>query len=681
MPRERSRIPVPFGGGLDRETGIMVAPPTTMDDLRNVLLHQGKYLVRRGFKARIELNDGTNDMTHVLGGHALRSLRASVYVGYNQTTGEVQVFRGDSFGEAATFVDTWFSLSAGADPPVISMAESYGKVFLAHDDPIITTRASTYSYDLASDTLAVVQADLDGGGNADLKFRGVTRHLEYLVGWGYGSASENRPELVRISQPGDPTDFQPEWYFIIGDRNDPVTRCTPVGGTLACFKESETYELFGSGRSNFGVRMLDPQYGLPVSRACVNVSGLLFAWTNEGPRLYDGSYGSDSLELPLELPQPEPSDLVTEGEAKYSFAEYLPTYRVVLFVFGQRVYALTTRVRGDWKWSYWELGFTALCGFRLPGTAGGLQTAPTGFPDNLSVANETTSSFDLTWDNNSQDADEFLEVWLKPTGESWYHHSTYAVSGGLSQTKTIEGLDPGTNHEVWVRYRRGTLYADDYQGTNPEDWDAQSYLATATTTLSAMTDPTLSWERTSATVERIGITFTPVHPGVPVEVRLGTTTIATVTVTGETTVYDTLTGGSGGEFTPEAYNNYTVRHVTVDATGTASSIVSQWGGPDNPPTGVTATSVVAEEYDVTWTNGDPSLATEVWDDWTRPDGPVGTFPVQLAATKSAGVSSHEDEALGSMSPTNDVMVGVRHKQTLFGVDDYSDFGSDTVTIS
>ena len=40
------------------------------------------------------------------------------------------------------------------------------------------------------------------------------------------------------------------------------------------------------------------------------LAGLLFAWTNEGPRLYDGSYGSDSLELPLELPQPEPADLV-----------------------------------------------------------------------------------------------------------------------------------------------------------------------------------------------------------------------------------------------------------------------------------------------------------------------------------------------------------------------------------
>jgi len=682
--RNRRRIPIPFGQGLDRETGIMAAPPTSMADLRNVFLHQGKFLVRRGFEVRVELNDGTNDMTDVIGGHALRSLRNSVYVGYDSTTGNVQVFRGDSFGGAATFIGTWFTLTPGSAPPVISMAESYGKVFMAHDDPIIATRAKTIYYDSSTDTIADLTQDWDGSGPYNIKFRGVERHLNYLWGWGYGtettaSGVEDRPEMVRVSRPAAPTDFDINWYFVVGDRDDPVIRCIPAGGTLLAFKESETWELFGYSRDNFGQRPLDPLYGLGVSRLAVNVSGRVFAWTNEGPRLYDGSFGSEPLELPLELPQPEPDDLVPEGDLRLGFAEYLPYYRVVLFFFGKRVYALTVRVEGDWKWSYWELGFEPLCGFRLPVTAGGIAPPPDGFADNLSVSSITDTGFTLGWDNNSQVGTETLEVWAQEATAAgpWTQVASFAVSASGSQTGDVTGISPGLDHNIAVRYRRGVEYNPDYASSDPSSWPAGAQ-TTVTTTLSAPAAPTGDWERVDASTEKFTLTVTPLHSGVNMQLLDASLAVLATEVGPDGTFTFETTAVTG-----EAINTFYVRHQTTDVDGDNSAGLGIWGGPQDPPVITSLNSSIPDGYNVALTAGNSSQGIYVYDDWTRPSGPQDlSFDID-AATPVATLSPPTVSASETLSGATGVTLNVfaRHFVVTDGVEDYSQADTDTVEIT
>lgn len=672
--RDRRRIPIPFGAGLDREAGLMVAPPMSMEDLRNLFLHAGKYIVRRGFERRFQLiDDEGTAMTDVLCGHALRSQRTAIYAGYDSVSGDVKIFRGDGFGESATWIGDWFSLPAGSNPPIVLMAESYNRVFIAHDHVSEANRAATIYYDGDDDSIHTLQGDF-GGGLEDVKFRGVERHLDYLWGWGFAGNSQVRPEIVRVSLPGDPLTFNPEHYFQVGDRNDAVIRCIPAGGTLLTYKETETWEIFGYSRDSFGTRPLDPRYGMGVSRLCVNVSGVVFAWTNEGPRLYDGSWSSDSLELPLELTAPEPGDLIEALEIKWAFAAYLPTYRVVLFFFGPRVYALSVRVPQDWKWSYWEIGFTPLCGFELPSGPGGLVTPPTAYADNLSSPAQTTTTADVQFDVHDQDGDEYAEIWIKGTG-TWMRWLTIPVTLDTTHSTQLTGLSPGVDYEWAVRIRRGPYYTEGYDSESPDDWPSDSK-STFSTGLGFPTIEDAVWSRTSATSEQIQLTITPNHYGVDVEILRDGEVVHTETAPGA--IFNWTDTG----FSPEADNSYTVRHVTEDQEGTESGATVVWGGPSPAPSGVTISDgVFGDDYQLDWFNGRPDLETEVWDNWEDGVG-EGAFPATLRNTKVAGLDS-TDEVLSNPAPDGDtVEASVRHVQVLFGVYDYSDFApSDSKVIA
>jgi hypothetical protein len=270
------------------------------------------------------------------------------------------------------------------------------------------------------------------------------RHLAYLVGWGFGTANEPRPELVRISLPGDPITFDENHYFAAGDRRDPVLACAPAGdadgpqGILDVWKRSETHAIHGYDRATFGIRLIDPRHGIVASRAHVNIEGLNIAWAEEGPRLWSGLGVSDALELPLGLDDWEPDDLVDEGELAYAFAHYVPRERVGWFHFGRRVYALTARVQGHWRWSYQTLGFDAYGAITLFETTEE-KTAPPGYPscDEVTPAG---SFADILVGNHNQDGDETLEVWLRLTPLSGGWEKT--ASGKLAAYIHDSGTDP-----------------------------------------------------------------------------------------------------------------------------------------------------------------------------------------------------------------------------------------------
>src|SRR5690606_37633411 len=344
----RQRIAIPFGGGLDRYTGPAVVDRTAQEDVRNVHLVDGWAHVRRGAAEVAELPGD------VVAGEQLRTEDVLILVVYDPGTREVSVYRTAANGAGtATLIGKWFDLHESADePPRVFMAEVAGKMFMAHDEPVFSRRAPTVYYDRFAGTLSPLEADWahDGG----IRFRGVTEHLGvYLAGWGYGDADEARPDLVRMSLPGEPTEFLEKYREPIGQPGEAVIRCVSTPRTLICFTSAQIWEHFGGDRSTFGARPIDVNYGLAASRLAIEIDGTVYLWSRPGPRRTAGGLSED-LSLPLNLRGPSPADLVAAGLVANGFATYYPDEEEVWFVFGRRVYAFSLRTE---RWRYDELPF------------------------------------------------------------------------------------------------------------------------------------------------------------------------------------------------------------------------------------------------------------------------------------------------------------------------------------
>lgn len=480
---ERPRIKLPFGGGLERASGLSELEPGAFRDLRNVQLYDGKAQARQGLDVRSAItlnNDGVTPMTDVPHLSAFRANRVGIVVGYYNPTRVMQVFLTAATGLNPVLVDstgansTWGTLAVDAGRPLVFGAEVQRQYVLAHDHPLYTRRLVTRYYNPlngAGFKLVTLQANLDNAGNADVRFRGVTRHLSYLFGWGFGTASDaDRPEIVRNSKPGEPLVFLPEHYFLAGIRGEPVVRCESLGQAgLLVFKETEFHIIGGYDRQTFTIQPVDATYGLGGSQLAVVVDGVCYFWSLTGPRATTGGPSKD-LGYPLDVEAPAPADLVASGEASDGFAFFNPRRREVAFVFGQRGYVL--HLQGDRpRWSYRSYGIELRCAgtfYTGSGTA-----VPTGYPDVSTSAPLGASSFRVTWINTDAVGDETVECWLAQGAGAFTKVADLPVTDPLvltSQNYDFTGLLPGTTYTAAFRYRRATFFTDGYNSTNPLDW-------------------------------------------------------------------------------------------------------------------------------------------------------------------------------------------------------------------
>jgi hypothetical protein len=351
MARERLRLT--FGEGIDRHSGASLADPHSFSDLRNVLLRRGAADVRKGLAQVYSLNDGVGNMTDVLLNAIMEVTRTNIDVGYRSASKKFQLFENNAL------IDTIATVAATPTSLRYFSAEVNGITFLAHDQPYDTTRIRTRYYAASSGAVTDLTADLNNvSGAQPVEFRGVMAYLNYLVGWGYGTFTDNpREEIVRVSLPGEPLVFKPEHYFIVGARGAPVLNCLPVGGRLLVFKATKIFPIVGTNRANFGVLPAsDPDYGLAGSRlACLGPGGDCYFWSQFGPRMTTGGPSTD-LALPLRLDAPEPSDLVASGAASDGFAQYIPGFERIRFIFGRRCYTLHLKDPSRPRWSYDEFG-------------------------------------------------------------------------------------------------------------------------------------------------------------------------------------------------------------------------------------------------------------------------------------------------------------------------------------
>lgn len=476
---ERARIPLVFGSGLDRSSGVMAAEPSTFADLRNVHLHRGRAELRGGLLEKLAF-DGDSI---VIAEHPISSQGVGVAITYNTTTRNVGVHVMAADGSLATLIGTLWTLPAGSPIPIVICADSYDKLFVAHDEPDFDARQITKVYDPMSGTISDLTGDLDGDGMAaPIKFRGVTRHLNYLVGWGYGTealTAQNRPEIVRVSLPGEPTVFKPEHYFIAGQRGDPVVICVAVGGSLAVRKAAESYEIIGYDRSTFGIRPLDTLYGCVEARLSVNVGIRNYFWSLEGPRMSLGG-ASEDLSLDLGLDQAPVDALAAVTNTRYAFATYVPDKREVWFVFGRWVFTLHLS-DDDLRWSYNEITTELISAgllYSIEGVTG--VGGPSAIPDfsGATYGPDPVGNFDVSRVNAfftvSGDliGNEIAELWLRSKFDSagWFKATELSpVVDGINQFPALDLPQLGVQYDTAVRLKSLGVYAPAYRGT-PDLW-------------------------------------------------------------------------------------------------------------------------------------------------------------------------------------------------------------------
>ena len=432
----RLRAPLVFGSGLDRETGVMATQPAGFEDLRNVVLYRGKAATRKGLESLL-----TFPGTHTLAIQHIRSEGAGLVVVYDQNTGAVDIYRVDGAATGFDFVGNWFNNGGGNEPPVVITAEVFGQVFFAHADINWSSRAQTFVYDplgLAEkgQILFGLEADLDETGENPVKFAGVVQHLDYLFGWGFGTISTDRPEMVRVSMPGQPWKFRSEHYLVIGDRRDPVKTCVPFSTTLGVWKATETYEIFGYARANFGERRIDKEYGCIGSRLATNVGGAVYFWSHIGPRYTFGQGPSQDASQPLDVFGWEPASLITQGSEDYAFAGFIREIRGVFFAYNRRVYVLFIRGgMGNAKWCYWEFGQDVWCAGNLYAGGLGPLVAPTGHPECTGIVRSDDGTYmDVSWDNIGLTGDEIVELWYR---------SILSVAPTLKKDSDADGIADG----------------------------------------------------------------------------------------------------------------------------------------------------------------------------------------------------------------------------------------------
>lgn len=485
------RTPIPFGGsGLIQGTGTMATQPAALEDIRNVSLRPGRTARRPGLFAVASIPFGTD----VIGIHPMRATGVTAVVGYQSTTRVVTLFMVAPDYTVRT-VGTIWTLDPGTAFPKVSMTDVWNRLAIAHDEANYGKRKETMLYRaVPTEGFDLLSVQLNAGSNGPqpIKFRGVSRYLTYLAGWGYGmepstnpptltlptDTENSRPELVRLSLPDDPTKFVPEHYFICGQRDDPVLGCWIAGERLLARKSTETYAIYGSDRPSFGIVQVDSLFGVASSRLAVTVGNVNYCWSHDGPRRSTGGASEDQA-LPLDLANfglTTPADLDTDT----AFAAYDPVERVVLFVFGTLTFCWHMEVE-QWSLRDYAPGMYTGGIFVRDGASSGAGpvadttltasrvTAPTSAATTPGEVDVTVAGVVL--------GGEVLQVWGRARNVAG---AVWAVLG--TKTPTIVGLNTvtvswpklGVTFDLATRLAISGVAGASYRSSDPTAWPAPS---------------------------------------------------------------------------------------------------------------------------------------------------------------------------------------------------------------
>lgn len=583
MP-DRPRIAIPFGGGIDRESGVMAVDKSAFSDIRNFHLRMGKMVLRNGLGNTGAMFGSATDIVAI---HPIRARAKGAVLTYDfaEPTTALTLWIVDADGTNPVEVPIILPFNGGVAVPRFILTDVYGRLFMAHETPDINARISTLVYNLNTGAFEGITG-LDG----TPQFRGVQRYLNYLVGWGWGTGSDpDRPETFRISLPGQPTVFDPQHYFLVGQQGEAVMMADTAGQILAVKKLSETYQLKGYDRASFGMVPLDGQFGQITPRLSVSVGNVNYFWSESGPRRTGGG-PSEDLALPLDLGGPSPDALAT-FDTDDAFAYYDHDNREVVFNFGQWQYVLHLSDPSNLRWSYNQLGVKV-------GAAGvfyeldvSTPAAPPSVVTTL-VAFIAATQSTMTWSvtiAGAQDPTDSLEWWVKElvTG-AWVLKKSELLAGRTAFTSTVTGLFAGYPSDWAIRPVRAGVPGVSYPTGNPATWPvATRHIADA---LAFTTNPApifVSATYFDLAVDELRMTFSPYtgsHAGLVYEIE--------------------VSDGVGG-WTPVTEQDQEIERVTAQVTAFAGMTrdvrarrhPATGGGPDSAWTtfaGVVFTDALAD---------------------------------------------------------------------------------------
>jgi len=576
---DRPRKALVFGGGLDRSTGQMLVDGESFRKIVNAYLYSGKAEIRRGLGETLTLTAGEV----IIHEAPIRSQGIGCVFTWDPATLKVALYRVSGDGSSSFSVGTVWTLTAGAARPLISADDSYSKLYIAHDEAVYAERMQTRVYDPATDTLTDLQADLytSSVGMVDVFFRGVKRHLNYLIGWGYGTENDaDRPEIVRVSLPGEPDTFMPQHYAICGQRNEAILGGWTAGDVFIARKDAASYVIIGDSRANFGVVEADDLHGVVSSRLGVTVGADNYFWSLSGPRMSRGGAPSVDLAELLDLAGPLPDALAAVTDQAYGFAVFDPVEREVLFVFGQWVYVLHLRDASELRWSYRRYavslsgGGIIFSGVAGPsagsggGGGGGGAGSSTAFPTITTIVAIGNSGATVSWTNDGTlVGGEIAEVWARPAGGSWSLFKDSIAVAGAGESEAVTGMLPATVYDVAVRFKLVGVYGPGYTSSDPANWPAVSR---GTVTMgAALASPTINILGSACTPGQVIAWFLTNNSGNKTRVQSSTdggSTWVAVTVT----THPTNSGEVAAEDSP-VYYFFRFRHEN-----TAGDTVSQW---------------------------------------------------------------------------------------------------------
>jgi hypothetical protein len=473
---DRPRITIPFGGGLDRETGLLQVDQASFADLRNWHLRAGKMLLRGGLPQLGDVLEGSI----VVAVHPIRARSLGAVLTYDSVAGDVLLHVVSTAGLLLNTVGLPGAPGPGLDPPPrFILADVYKWLFIAHDQPNFSARLPTFTFDTAAFAFLGLLGGTYGfaGLGQPVAFRGVKRHFQYLIGWGWGTVADpDRPEYLRISLPSDPLTFDPQHYFLVGSQGEPIVMCDPASTVLALKKLSESYQLIGTDRPTFGVVPLDPAFGQMAARLSVTVGGVNYFWSESGPRMTGGG-PSEDLELPLDLGGPAPDALAVADLAR-GFAVYDHDHREVLFIFGRWAYVL--HLDNAMRWSYREFGTEIhAAGVFYESEVGALPT--TGGAIATLVSHVSSTDTTQTWAvtiAGATTADDAIEFWVRekagPFANQWAFKATTLIGGRTAFTVEVPNLLVGLLSDWAVRISRVGAPEAIYAGNDPMVWPAAS---------------------------------------------------------------------------------------------------------------------------------------------------------------------------------------------------------------
>ncbi len=468
----RQKLSISFGGGVDRKSGVGVVDPDAFYDLRNVYLYKGRTILRKGMARVLDIGWGSD----IIGIFSVRAQGLAAIIVYDDESGDVRLYLVDGTLETASLVGTvWSGISAAATtPPIVSGDDLYNKLVLAHSEPVFAQRQATRVFDVNTFTLSDLESDLDRDTTAEtVKFFAVKKHLNCLVGVGYGTgADEDSPHTARISKPGEPTTFIPESYFQVGSPGDPILDMVKSGNYLEFLKTKETHFLVGNGPKTYDVVPGDDSFGVLNAKLAVTVVDTAYRWSLDGPRVSRGG-ASEDLELPLNLAGPLPDPIADESEG---FAYHDAKENEVVFVFGPWAYVLHLK-DGKRRWSYREYGVWLQSAGRIyEGGSASLSLAEavigTIALDVPVYTGDPVPSIVVPWTiTGSLIGGEEVEVWGKSsyTGDIWTLLATVPATDLTAPAELYRWL---TDYEIAVRVTLSGVPGAGYTASDASLWPA-----------------------------------------------------------------------------------------------------------------------------------------------------------------------------------------------------------------